>query len=362
MTSEIPKLRFAVLGCGSVSQKHFMALDQIEGACLVAVCDQDAGRASETGRRVEVPYYSDYREMLEKEEIDVVSILTPSGLHAEHALDGLEYGKHLVIEKPLALRLEDAEAIIRKADARRARLFVVQQHRFNRPVVRLREDFDKGCFGKLVLGSVRVRWRRTQDYYDSASWRGTWALDGGVLANQASHHIDLLQWFMGDVESVFARTATRLVEIEAEDTAVAVLKFTNGALGVIEATTATRPEDLEGSISILGEGGTVVIGGFATDKAEVWRFADAREGEEQSVLAELNETPADYISPHYQFLIDVVDSIVRDRKALIDGLEGVKSLRLLHALYESAATGLEVKLVFRPNQSWLGRGLGGQTK
>jgi predicted dehydrogenase len=190
--------------------------------------------------------------MLADPSVDVVSVLTPSGMHAEHAIAAAAAGKHVVVEKPMALRLEDADAMIAACDRAGVKLFVVKQNRLNVPVVKAREALEAGRFGKIVLGTIRVRWRRDQSYYDQDSWRGTWAQDGGVLSNQASHHVDLLEWFMGDVISVHARASRTLVDIEAEDTAIATLQFANGALGIIEATNAARPRDLEGSLARAG--------------------------------------------------------------------------------------------------------------
>lgn len=234
------------------------------------------------------------------------------------------------------------------------RLFVVKQNRYNIPIQRLRRALEKGRFGRLVLGTSRVRWCRTQAYYDQDEWRGTWALDGGVLANQASHHIDLLEWMMGDVESVFAKTATQLVDVETEDTAVVVLKFVNGALGIVEATTATRPSDLEGSISILGERGAVVVGGFAANEMKEWRFVDERP-EDTTVVGDTRTMPEDvYGFGHKAFLNNVVTCIREDGAALVDGLEGRRSLELINAIYESVEIGQEVSLRFRPTHCRLG--------
>jgi len=251
-------LRFALVGCGRIAKRHseLFGNNQIANARLAAVCDVVASKAEAIGKQFGVPYYTDMHDMLRREAIDVVVVLTESGLHAEHVVALAKHGKHIVVEKPMALTLPDADRMIAACDAARIRLFVVKQNRFNVPVVKLREALAAGRFGKLVMGTVRVRWCRTQQYYDQDSWRGTWALDGGVLTNQASHHIDMLEWMMGDVESVFAMSRTALVDIETEDTAVVALRFMNGALGVIEATTAARPKDLEGSISVLGEGGS----------------------------------------------------------------------------------------------------------
>ena len=269
-------IKFALIGCGRIAIRHTNLLGngEIEGAKLVAVCDLDENKANAVSSKFSVKGYTDYHEMFKNEQIDCVAVLTDSGSHAEIVIDIAQYGKAILVEKPMALTLDDADFMIKACDQYACRLFVIKQNRFNVPVVKLREAMDAGRFGKLVMGTVRVRWCRTQDYYDQADWRGKWATDGGVLANQASHHVDLLEWMMGDVESVFAKSRTALVDIEAEDTAVVLLKFRNGALGVIEATTATRPKDLEGSISILGEKGSVEIGGFAVNEMKVWNFAE----------------------------------------------------------------------------------------
>jgi len=233
------------------------------------------------------------------------------------------------------------------------KIFVIQQNRFNPPIQRLKEAINKGRFGRLVLGTVRVRWRRDQAYYDQKSWRGTWAFDGGVLTNQASHHIDMLIWMMGDVESVMAKTTTRLVDIETEDTGIAIMRFKNGALGVIEATTATRPKDLEGSISILGERGSVEIGGFFMNKLKTWNFSTTDEMD-IDIWSKFAEVPNEPAWNYTEFFKDVIMSLKDGKKGLIGGLEGRKSIELINAIYESAETGKEIFLRFTPRESRLG--------
>ena len=346
-------LRFALIGCGNIARKHAEALRRIEGAELAAVCDVDAGRARAIGTEHHVPHFTDQEQMLASEPIDVLSVLTPSGDHAARMLDLVRHKKHMVVEKPLTLRLEDADSMIEACDTAGVRLFVVKQNRYNRPIRAARRALEAGRFGKLVLGTIRVRWCRPQSYYDSAPWRGTWEHDGGVLTNQASHHIDMLEWMMGDVESVTSMIATRLVKIEVEDTGVAILRFRSGALGVIEATSATRPRDLEGSISILGEKGSVVVGGFAMDKLVTWQFAEPHP-EDETIFQTDGENPPDPAWNHTEYLRDVVETIQTGRKALVDGLEGRKSLELINAIYESAETGREIPLRFRPKRCRLG--------
>ncbi|MER9025791.1 Gfo/Idh/MocA family oxidoreductase [Mesorhizobium sp. M0815] len=350
-------LRFALVGCGRISVRHAQLLGEnaISGAKLAAVCDVDINKAKVTAARYGVPAYADMHEMMERESPDVAVILTESGNHARDAIALAHYGKHLIVEKPMALTLADADAMIRACDVAGIKLFIVKQNRFNVPVVKLREALGAGRFGKLVMGTVRVRWCRPQSYYDQDSWRGTWALDGGVLTNQASHHVDLLEWMMGDVESVFAMTRTALVNIEAEDTAVVALRFTNGALGIIEATTAARPKDLEGSISILGEKGSVEIGGFAVNEMKVWNFVEPRT-DDAEVLTKFSVNPPNvYGFGHQAYYEHVVETISSGKQHLVDGLQGRKSLELISAIYESVETGQEVPLRFRPQRCRLGR-------
>lgn len=352
-------LNFAIVGCGRIAKRHaeILGTGQITGARLVAVCDVVENRARDFGEKYSVPFFTDYHRMMHTAgaKIDVVSIATPSGKHASVCLDLASYRKHLIVEKPMALTLQDADAMIEACEHAGVRLFVVKQNRYNLPVVKLREAMEAGRFGKLVMGTVRVRWCRTQDYYDQDAWRGTWADDGGVFANQASHHVDLLQWMMGDVETVYAQSATRLVNIEVEDTGVAVLRFSNGALGVIEATTATRPRDLEGSISILGENGTVEIDGFAVNRMKTWMFRDGLDSDRE-VLERYRENPPNvYGFGHRRFLQEVADCIIHDRPGAVDGRAGRRSLELITAIYESIESGGTVSLPPRPENSRLGR-------
>lgn len=350
-------LRFALVGCGRIAKRHSELLGhkQIPGAELAAVCDVVEERAKGIAKQFQVPYYLDMDEMMKKESVDVVAVLTPSGLHAQQVIRLAKYGKHILVEKPMALTLQDADAMIRACDENRVRLFVVKQNRFNVPVVKLREALEAKRFGKLVMGTVRVRWSRDQAYYDQDAWRGTWAMDGGVLANQASHHIDMLEWMMGEVESVFAKSATALVDIEAEDTAVAVLKFKSGAMGIVEATTSVRPRDLEGSISILGEKGTVVIGGFAVNTMEVWNFVEPLAGDSQ-VLQKFSVNPSNvYGYGHQAYYEHVVKFINSGERHLVDGPEGRKSVELINAIYESIETGREVLLGSQFHKTRLGK-------
>lgn len=349
-------LNFALIGCGRIAKRHseLLGLGQIRGARLAAVSDLLEEKARKIGEQFSVPYFTDMHHMMQSTEVDVAVVLTESGNHAKNVVDLAQYGKHIVVEKPMALTLDDADAMIQACDKAGVKLFVVKQNRFNVPVLKLREALQQGRFGKLVLGTVRVRWCRTQDYYDQAPWRGTWAMDGGVLTNQASHHVDMLQWMMGDVESVFARSTTALAKIEAEDTAVVTLNFRNGALGIIEATTATRPRDMEGSISILGEGGAVEIAGFAVNKMKAWSFVEGRSGDEEVMEKYSVNPPSVYGFGHQAYYENVVDCISNKGPHLVDGLVGRKSLEVINAIYESIETGQEVFMRFRPKRCKLG--------
>lgn len=351
-------VNFALLGCGRIARKHADILSggQIPGVRLVAVCDRQEARAKACGEKYAVPWFTDMHDMMAKlgSSIDVVNILTESGNHARHTRELASYGKHIVVEKPMALTLDDADAMIRACDEAGVKLFVVKQNRYNLPIEKVREALTAGRFGKIVLGTVRVRWCRTQTYYDQDAWRGTWGMDGGVFTNQASHHVDMLEWMLGEPESVFAKSTTALVNIEAEDTGVAVVKFRNGALGIIEATTATRPKDLEGSLSILGERGSIEVGGFALNEMKVWNFVEPSPDDENVLLHYRQNPPNVYGFGHVAFLAHVVDAIRNNKQGLIDGLEGRKSLELISAIYESIETGQEVFLRFKSKKCRLG--------
>lgn len=351
-----PPLTFALVGCGRIAKRHAELLGhgQIAGARLGGVADLVPEKARRIGEQFSVPWFTEMHAMVEAVRPDVIVVLTESGNHSKHVLELARHRKHIIVEKPMALTIDDADAMIRACDDYGIKLFVVKQNRFNVPVVKLREALEAGRFGKLVLGTVRVRWCRDQRYYDQDPWRGTWALDGGVLTNQASHHIDLLQWMLGDVESVFAKSATALVDIEAEDTAVVVLKFRSGALGIIEATTATRPADLEGSISILGEHGSVEIGGFAVNEMKVWRFTETT-ADDADVMGRYSVNPPNvYGFGHQAYYEHVVSCLSQESRQLVDGLVGRRSLELINAIYESVETGREVFLRFRPKHCKLG--------
>jgi UDP-N-acetyl-2-amino-2-deoxyglucuronate dehydrogenase len=330
---------FALLGCGQIATKHVTAIERyVPDGKVIAVCDPDRVRASHIGALANCPAFQSLEEMMTAmgDKIDVVNILTPTGRHLDSVTSVASYGKHAIVEKPLALSTTDSKWMIEACLRAGVRLFVVKQNRFNRVIRKLHEAVRAGRFQKIVMATVRVRWRRDQSYYDRDAWRGTRLLDGGVLANQASHHLDLLLWLVGDVETASAYTARQLVDIETEDTAVAILRFKNGALGVVEATTAARPKDLEASISILGEGGAVEIGGFATDEVRTWQFQQSLP-EDDDIAAGLLRNPEDRSYAHGQYLQRVVAILNGEAAEAVDGEEGLRTIRLIEQLYQASA-------------------------
>jgi UDP-N-acetyl-2-amino-2-deoxyglucuronate dehydrogenase len=340
--------RVMLIGCGRISERHFEALKDESRFQLVAVCDENPDRARAAGERVDVPAFTSYAAMLAETEADVAVICTPSGLHPRHGIMAAERGLHVIVEKPMATRLEEADALVQACDAAGVHLFVVKQNRLNPAIRLLKGAIDKGRFGRLYLANTTVRWNRPQSYYDASPWRGTWEFDGGAFMNQASHYVDMIQWLVGPVESVSAKTATLARRIESEDTGVAILRFRNGALGTIEVTMLTYPHNLEGSITIIGEKGTVKVGGTAVNRIEAWEFAEYDDDDrETELLRGLPNPMSVYGSGHRPFYDNVLAVLQGDAAPGTDGREGRKSLELILGIYESARTGREVTLPLR---------------
>jgi len=339
--------RVAFVGCGRISANHFEALHRIEGLDLVAVCDTVAERARAAGERWGVPHFTQYEQMLADVPCDVVAIATPSGLHPAHGMLAARAGKHVVCEKPMAISLSAADDLVRTCDEAGVQLFVVKQNRLNATVQLLKRALDRGRFGRLFMANATVRWTRPQEYYDQAPWRGTWEFDGGAFMNQASHYVDLIQWLVGPVESVMAKTATMARRIEAEDSGAAILKFRNGAIGVLEVTMLTFPRNLEGSITILGERGSVKIGGTAVNRIETWQFADY-DDDDKLVEAANTAPPSVYGFGHEPYYRNVLRVLRGEAVPDTDGRGGRKSLELVLGIYESAKSGREVPLPLRP--------------
>lgn len=336
-------VRVALVGCGRISQTHFDAVRDVDGLELAAVCDIVEQRAREAGEQNDVPWFTAYPTMLAEVPCDAVAICTPSGLHPQHGILAARAGKHVICEKPMAITLSAADDLVHACDEHGVHLFVVKQNRLNPSVQLVKRALDKGRFGRMYLANTTVRWTRPQEYYDQAPWRGTWEFDGGAFMNQASHYVDLIQWLVGPVESVIAKTATLARRIETEDTGIAVLRFRSGALGVIEVTMLTYPRNLEGSLTLLGEKGTVRIGGTAVNRIEHWTFADS--DEDDTLVAQAATNPSSvYGFGHAGYYRNVLAVLRGEAAPETDGRAGRKSLELILGIYESAKTGRDVPL------------------
>jgi UDP-N-acetyl-2-amino-2-deoxyglucuronate dehydrogenase len=341
--SERRAFTIGIVGCGRISQHHLDAIAKVDGLALGAVCDSDETRAKAVGIERGVPAFTSLDKMVKEAAIDVVAVCTPSGLHPEHGIAAARAGKHVICEKPMALSLESADKLIAACDEARVKLFVVKQNRLNPPVRLLKRAVERGRFGRMFLANVTVRWQRPQEYYDAEPWRGTWKLDGGAIMNQASHYVDLIQWMVGPVQSVRAKTATQARKIEAEDSGVAVLKFASGALGVIEVNVLTYPRNYEGSITLIGETGTVKIGGTAVNKVEHWSFAEYDDDDKLVETGSINTSPPTvYGFGHEGYYRNVLAVLRGEAQAETDGRAGRRSLALILAIYESARTGREI--------------------
>ena len=336
------KLKFAIIGCGRISYKHIEALiNNVKEAELAAVCDIVEEKAIERKRQYEeaienanVKVYTDYIKMLDNEEIDAVSICTESGYHAKHSIDCLKRGKHVLVEKPMALSIKDADEMIKLARDNNLKLGVCHQNRFNPPIQKLRRAIEEGRFGKLINGTARILWTRDDNYYKQAPWRGTKELDGGTLMNQCIHNIDLLQWMMGsEVERIHCERGTFLRNIEMEDFGAILIRFKNGTIGIVEGSACVYPKNLEETLSIFGEKGTVIIGGLAVNEIKTWQFADERDYDKEDRSTEIDSVYGKGHTPLYK---DFIDAINNDREPLINGEEGKKALEIILRAYEES--------------------------
>lgn len=350
------KNTISLIGCGRISYKHIeAALGNKERVSLIACCDPVLERATVRAQEynsvfpdTKIAIYTDYREMLAKEQPDICAIATESGYHAEIAIACFKAGAHVICEKPMALSTFDADAMIAAARHNHRKLAVCFQNRFNAPVQRTRTALEAGRFGKMLHGMIQVRWNRDEDYYRQAPWRGTWELDGGTLMNQCTHGIDLLQWMMGE-DAVRVQAATRryLRPIEAEDFGAAIVEFQSGAVGIVEGSADIYPKNLEETISLFGERGSVVIGGLAVNKIKTWRFADAErmsDIEEKVLEPGAKDPPTVYGFGHTALYADFLDALEENREPLVNGEAGKKALEIILAIYKSQKTGQPVKL------------------
>lgn len=344
-------MKYAIIGCGRIATNHIKAVVN-NSLDFVAACDiipekiEGLLAKHSLEKDESIVRYTDYKVMLDEHpEIELIAIATESGKHAPIALDCIEAGKNLIIEKPIAMSIADAEEIIRRADKKGVSVSACHQNRFNVAVQKTKEALDADRFGRLSHGSIHVRWNRNKGYYDQASWRGTWEEDGGCLMNQCIHGIDLLRWFMGDeVIEVYGATRQQFHDyLEAEDVGMAVLKFKSGALGTVEGTTNVFPKNLEETLYLFGETGTVKIGGTSTNNIDVWDFAEETEGDE--ALKGLQEATSNvYGNGHTSLYADVIDAISSGRRPYVDAVAGRNALEVVLAIYKSQKTGMPVSL------------------
>ncbi|MBQ1484425.1 MAG: Gfo/Idh/MocA family oxidoreductase [Eubacterium sp.] len=342
-------MRYALIGCGRIAVNHMKAAvnNKLE---ICAVCDVIPEKMEALLEKYElagdesIKRYTDYKELIEKEAPELVSIATESGNHAEIALYCIDKGVNCIIEKPMAMSIEDANKIIDLAEQRGVKVSACHQNRFNVAIQELRKAIESGRFGRLSHGSIHVRWNRDHGYYDQAPWRGTWAQDGGALMNQCIHGIDLLRWMMGDeIEEIYGATRQQFHDyLEAEDVGMAVIKFKNGAIGTIEGTTNVYPRNLEETLYIFGENGTVKIGGKSTNNIDVWDFADETEDDQKNKGLE-EQTSNVYGNGHTSLFADVIDAIKNDRKPYVDAVAGRNALEVVLSIYKSQKTGQPVK-------------------
>ena len=342
-------MKYALIGCGRISTNHIKAAinNNLE---IIAVCDVLPEKMEmllgkhDLQNDTSIKRYVDYNKMIEDMKPELVSIATESGLHAEIALYCINKGVNLIIEKPMAMSIEDADRIIKLSEEKGVKVSACHQNRFNVAIQQLRKAVEAGRFGKLSHGSIHVRWNRNQEYYTQAPWRGTWKQDGGALMNQCIHGIDLLRWMMGDeIEEIYGATRQQLHDyLEAEDVGMAVIKFKNGAIGTIEGTTNVYPKNLEETLYIFGEKGTVKIGGTSTNNIDVWDFEE--ETDEDYKNKGLKEKTSNvYGNGHTSLFSDVIDAIENDRKPYVDAIAGRNALEVVLSIYKSQKTSLPVK-------------------
>jgi UDP-N-acetyl-2-amino-2-deoxyglucuronate dehydrogenase len=338
------KVRFALVGCGRISQNHMAAIAAHSDRCeLVAVCDTDAKALEKAALATGAAGFGSLGKMLSGTNADCVILATPSGLHSSQAIQVAQAGLHVMTEKPMSTRWQDGLSMVKACDEAGVRLFVVKQNRRNATLQLLRSAVSTGRFGQIYMVTVNVFWQRPQSYYDSAAWRGTWEFDGGAFMNQASHYIDLLDWIVGPVESIQAYTATLARDIEVEDTGVMSLRWRNGALGSVNVTMLTFPKNLEGSITILGEKGSVRIGGVAVNEIQHWEFSEPHEMDAE-VKSASYETASVYGHGHPLYYENVVKTLRGEAQPQTDGREGLRSLELLIASYKAARDGRRICL------------------
>jgi predicted dehydrogenase len=350
-------IRIGILGCGRVVQSRYVEVFQKElsGVEVTMACDLVKTKADHVSNLLGCKAVYNDDDLISSANLDVVLICTESGKHYDHALAALKAGKHTIVEKPPALIPEQVVELEKMAREKNLMFAVIFQNRFNPAMIKLKESYDNNRFGKIILATVRLRWCRYQDYYEDG-WHGTWKMDGGVINQQAIHHIDALQWVCGKIDEVCANTGNMLNNLEAEDTMTALTKFKSGAMGVIEATTAARPEDFEASMSVVGENGTVVIGGIALNKIKTWKFIHPTREDPNIPSLYSIEVPTGYGLSHGPLLQEIIDRLKKGNiTAPITGTDSLPTVSLVHALYSSDENRSWVKLDNKPISKKLGK-------
>lgn len=338
------KIKFAIVGCGRIAENHFKAIQQhADNIALTAICDDNLTTLEAKAHAWGATPYGSYDRLLRESDCDVVVLCTPSGLHAQQAIQAAQHGKHVMTEKPMATRWKDGMDMVKACDTAQKRLFVVKQNRRNATLQLLKRAVDEKRFGKIYMVHMNVFWSRPQAYYDSAAWRGTWEMDGGAFMNQSSHYVDLLDWLIGPIADVQAMTGTLARDIEVEDSGVLNVRWRNGALGSMAVTMLTYNKNLEGSITIIGEKGTVRVGGLAVNEIQQWDFAEATDYD-ASVTDASYVTTSVYGFGHPLYYTNVIDVLRGRAEPETDGREGLKSLEVLIAAYISARDGKTVSL------------------
>ena len=357
-------MNYALIGCGRIAINHITAVKNNQ-LNLVAVCDvapehmEMLLKKHQLEDKKEIKRYLDYKKMIEENQIDLIGIATESGLHENIALDCINAGFHVIIEKPMAMSIEGANAIIKASEEKKVKVAACHQNRFNIAVQKMRKAVEEGRFGKISHGSINVRWNRDKSYYDQAPWRGTWAQDGGCLMNQCIHGIDLLRWMMGgEIESVYGVTRQQFHHyLEAEDVGMAVIQFKNGAIATVEGTTNVYPKNLEETLYLFGEKGTVKLGGKSTNAIDVWEFEDSTEEEKKENTGFFEETSNVYGNGHTSLYHDMIEAIEKDRKPYVDAQAGKDALELVLAIYKSTNENKKINLPLKEcaTNSFIGR-------
>jgi len=338
------KIRVAIIGCGRISEKHFVAIDDHSSDMeLVAICDNNPAVLDNYQKKYNVRSFALLENLLEEIKLDLVILCTPSGHHSAQAIMASNHGVHVMTEKPMATRWHDGIAMVKACDQNNTRLFVVKQNRHNKTLQLLKRAIKEKRFGRIYMVNINVFWTRPQEYYDSDDWRGTWELDGGAFMNQASHYVDLVDWLIGPVDSIQAITSTLARDIEVEDTGVLNIKWRNGALGSMNVTMLTFPKNYEGSITIIGEKGTVKVSGIAVNEIEKWEFLEPMDYDAEVADASY-ETTSVYGFGHSAYYKNIINTLKGLEKPQTDGREGLKSLEILIAAYRSARDGRSVSL------------------